>query len=180
MFNKVTKSNKRSKTGRNIIIAATAFVALAAGCGSSSSVTSSPTVSHSAISRPTVSNSAPRQDSGDFIKEYINRAVYGQWGREWSTLHPAEQKIVSRDAYMTCRSDDAIPAMTDITVVDKYKESISIPSVGSISATAVTVKLKMEGSEQAFTVHAVAVNGNWRWTLPTDDVATYKTGNCPA
>lgn len=169
MFNKVRKDRKRNKTGI-IIIAATAFVAFTAGCGSSPSATSSPTSSHSVT----------QQNAGDFAKEYIERAELGQWGREWSTLHPAEQKIVSRDAFMSCRSDDAIPAMTDITVVDEYKEPVEVVGLGDVPSTAVTIKLKMEGDEQSFTVHAIAVNGSWHWVMPTDGIATYKAGNCPA
>jgi len=29
------------------------------------------------------------------------------------------------------------------------------------------------------TIHAVAVNGNWRWILPTWRLEEYRSGHCP-
>ena len=121
---------------------------------------------------------APDQDAFDFIKTYIDQAVLGQWGRQWETLHPGQQEVVTRNAFMDCRSDDSIPEV-DVEEVEQYDEQVDVEGVGSVPSTAVTVRVTSGDEAENMTVHAIAVDGEWRWTLPADDYKAYAAGDCP-
>ena len=79
--------------------------------------------------------STPEQDAGAFMKEVTERALLGQYGRNWETLHPDHQAVVSRDKYDSCerQSDDGTGATKiDIAVVETYEEPV-VGRCGSVS-----------------------------------------------
>jgi hypothetical protein len=135
----------------------------------------------------TSTTNAPEQDAGDFMKQEMRQVFLGQYGRSWDTLHPAHQTVVSRDKYDTCmrQSDASSLGDVDIDVIETYDEPIGVDGVGTVDSKAVTVRFRYDNPltgkkvvENA-TVHAVPVNGEWKWVLPPEDYRAYKKGSCP-
>jgi hypothetical protein len=130
----------------------------------------------------------PEQDAGDFLKEITERGLRGQYGRNWETLHPAHQAIVSRAKYDSCeRQNDQGTGATkiDITVEDTYTEPVLVKGLGTVPSTAVTLRFSYDNpltgkpAEEHATGHAVAVDGQWRWILKPQDYDAFVKGKCP-
>jgi hypothetical protein len=129
----------------------------------------------------------PEQDAGDYMKELTERALRGQYGRNWETLHPAHQAVVTREKYDSCerQSNESLGTKIDIAVVETYEEPVLVKGSGTVDSTAITLRftydnpLTGEEVQEHATVHAVAVDGEWRWILTPQDYDAYAKGTCP-
>jgi hypothetical protein len=113
-------------------------------------------------------------DPETFIDDYYEIAVNGQFGKVWDTLHPAQQALVSRGAYMDCQQSTT-PAPTDVKVkvIDTFPEPVDIPGTDlvAVPATALTLEITYGGSSVRRTVHLVDVDGQWRTLLTSESLA---------
>lgn len=164
-----------SKIGLGVSVFALAAAALT-GCGSESGAELTARVNEG----PAEQAAQPEQDAGEFMKQYVNTVALGQWGRAWDTLHPAQQQVASRSAYMTCRSEDSIPPINGVEIIEEYEEPIEVAPLGEVSSTAVTMKVSADDyPDDTLTGHVVDVDGEWRWIMTPADIETYKAGDCP-
>jgi hypothetical protein len=107
---------------------------------------------------------------------YIAKA---QWGRHWDELHPGQQAIASKDAYIACQQKKSVP-ITNTKAIDEYDEPIDVPGVASqVPAKAVTMEYTANGQTDHVTIHEVQVDGKWHWLLDPDSITAYQTGKCP-
>ena len=156
----------RSTARYGCALAAVAFVAaLSAGCGGSSSPSG------------TGGAATSGQSAATFIRGVTTQFSLGQSGRLWDTLHPADQAVVSRTRYMACQSNSGFD-LKQLKVLDTFADPISIAGK-TMSATAISVRTTSDDGVTTATVHAVRVQGNWRWVLSPADYAAYKQGKCP-
>jgi hypothetical protein len=172
-------------------------LSLCAGCGGSdetkerqaTTTTSQATTTERTTTEATTTEaSQPQQDAGDFMKEVINQSILGQFGRSWETLYPSHQAVASRSEYVDCESrNQNFQGFDKVEVVDQYEEPTRIPGeTKDTPSTAVTIRLTVSGpgydkpQTVNSTVHAIPLNGEWRWTLPTEDYRAYKANRCPS
>jgi hypothetical protein len=147
------------------VIAVAALLANALiGCGSSRSS------SHS------TSNNG--QSAASFISQVITQFSRGQSGPLWDTLHPTDQTVVSRARYMACQKNEGF-GLTKIKVLQTYSDSVNVGD-NPQSSTAVSIRVTADDGVTTATMHAVKVNGTWRWMLSPSDYTAYKTGKCPS
>jgi hypothetical protein len=147
-------------------MAAIALVAaLSAGCGGSASPAK------------VGGTAAGKQGAVAFIRDVTKQFSLGQSGRLWDTLHPADQAVVSRTRYMACQSNSGFD-LKQLKVLDAFADPISIAGK-TTAATAISVRTTSDDGVTTATVHAVLVNGGWRWVLSPADYAAYKLGKCP-
>jgi hypothetical protein len=159
-----------------IVLIVTA-AALAAGCGGSSS-SSAPAAATSAT---------PAQDLGDFFKQRIQHELDGEYGRSWESMHPGQQKIVSRSNYEECRRQAVDPQagveVKSARVQQVHDDPIDVPGVSEKKAKAVTLRLTFrQGSQEettTVTYHTLPVDGHWVWMLPAADIRAFQNGTCP-
>lgn len=118
------------------------------------------------------------QSAADFIRQVTTQFSRGQSGRLWDTLHPADQAIVSRARYTTCQSNSGFD-LQKFKVLETYADPVDIAGKTSPS-TAVSVQVTADDGVTTATMHAIRLNGKWRWTLPSADYAAYKQGKCPS
>jgi len=112
----------------------------------------------------------------------LERTFDGQFGRTWDDLHPGHQAVVTRSRYEDCRSRASAgtsPSIDRIEVKEVYDGPIETEGVPERTSKAVTVRIVSGADELTDTLHAVLVNGRWRWMLLTEDVDTYQAGECP-
>jgi hypothetical protein len=150
-------------TGRRARLAVTAATALAlavlaGGCGSSATTPG-------------------KESAADFVKRVTLEFSRGQSGRLWDELVPADQAIVSRAKFVTCEGNEGFGLQT-MQVLDSYDDPTSIAGK-SQPATAVTLKVTADDGTTTATMHAIPVNGSWRWTLQPAEYAAYTKGKCP-
>lgn len=160
-----------TNTHRVLGLAAAAVVVavLAAGCGSGSAA------------------KQPADDPAVFLRGIVTSIAANDYGTAWQRLHPAQQRVATRTAYVRCEQLTPIPGHLDwIRVVSAKDVRINVPGdTGTVDSKAVTLRLKL--SEPVLkqsvivtkTVHAVAVDGRWRWILTPARFGSYRSKSCP-
>ena len=148
-------------------IAATATLTLVAllstGCGGSTGTTGGGT-------------GGGNQTAADFVREVTTQFSRGQSGRLWDTLHPADQAVVSRARYTECQSNSGFD-LKKFKVLETYVETIDVAGKATPS-TAVSVQTTSDDGVTTVTMHAVSLNGSWRWILSPADYRAYSQGKC--
>jgi hypothetical protein len=129
-------------------------------------------------------NAQPKEDPVAFLDGIVRGIVANDYGRVWQSLHPAQQRVAKRDAYIACEHRTQIAARLDwIKPLRAVNQQISVAGDGGgpVQSKAVTFELKLVGEQQPFpvTVHAIAVDGRWRWILTPRRFETYRSGACP-
>ncbi len=145
-----------------VLATAALIAALLAGCGSSRSS----------------GTTAGQQSAADFIRQVTTQFSLGQTGPLWDTLHPADQAIVSRARYMACHTSSGFE-LQKFKVLQTYPDTVEIAGKATPS-TAVSVRATADDGVTTATIHAVSLNGKWRWILSPVDFAAYKQGRCPS
>lgn len=155
-----------ARTGRHVAALATAalVVGVLTGCGGSGGSGGGA--------------GGGNQSAADFIREVTTQFSRGQSGRLWDTLHPADQAVVSRARYTTCQSNSGFD-LKKFKVLETYADPIDVAG-RTRPSTAVSVRVTADDGVTTATMHAIRVNGKWRWTLPSADYAAYKQGKCPS
>jgi len=144
------------------VLATTAFLAtVATGCGGGSGTAG-----------------GGGQSAGDFIDQVTTQFARGQSGRLWDTLHPADQTIVNRARYMACQSNSGFD-LKKVAVLETYADTIDVAGKATPS-TAVSVRVTSDDGVTNATMHAVNVDGRWRWIMSPADFAAYRHGKCPS
>lgn len=119
-----------------------------------------------------------QQSAGDFIRQVTTQFSLGQTGPLWDTLHPADQAIVSRTRYMACHTSSGFE-IQKFKVLQTYADTVDVAGKATPS-TAVSVRVTADDGVITATMHAVKLNGKWRWILSPADYTAYKQGKCPS
>lgn len=119
-----------------------------------------------------------QQSAGDFIRQVTTQFSRGQTGPLWDTLHPADQAIVGRARYMACHTSSGFD-LQKFKVLQTYADTVDIAGKATPS-TAVSVRVTADDGVTTATMHAVRLNGKWRWILSPADYTAYKQGKCPS
>ncbi len=105
----------------------------------------------------------------------IGELATGNAAAAWQNLHPAQQRIVSQQAYKACRASKGTLAIdtTNTRAVSKSKARITIPgtNVKALSSALVIKLVLTNGQSQNITVHEIRVKRAWRYILNASEVA---------
>ncbi len=119
-----------------------------------------------------------RQSASDFVRQVTTEFSRGQSGRLWDELHPADQAVVTRARFIACEQNEGF-GLRKFKVLETYAETVDVAGKPTPS-TAVSVQVTSDDGITTATMHAVPVDGTWRWILPAADYAAYKRGACPS
>jgi hypothetical protein len=79
----------------------------------------------------------------------------------------------------------SVAAKISVDVLETYEEPVLLEGSGTVDSTAVTLRFSYDNpltgkpAEEHATVHAVAVDGEWKWILRPEDYGAYVKGDCP-
>jgi hypothetical protein len=151
-----------------VLAAAAVLVPLAAGCGGGATV---------ATAKPTVS--AP----GVFMTRILREEIRGQWGKQWSELHPAHQALISQTQYVACSrrmGTDFATGEEVFRVLDVRDEAIRVRGVPQRTSKLVTINFREPGKSNGLTyhMHAVRVGARWTWILGGRFLSALSHGQC--
>ena len=79
---------------------------------------------------------------------------------------------------MACQSNEGFD-LRKFKILETYPDTVDIAGKATPS-TAVSVQVTSDDGVTTATMHAVKLNGNWRWILSPADYAAYKQGKCPS
>jgi len=130
----------------------------------------------------------PVGDPVVFLRGIVTRIADNDYDRIWPSLHPAQRRVATRTVYVNCEALTPIPGHLDwIRLVRSKDEQINVRGDrGIVPSKAVTFRLKLsepvldESVIVTQTVHAVAVDGRWRWILSPKRFGIYRSRSCPS
>lgn len=125
---------------------------------------------------------APKADPGAVATHVLDQIVHNRYTEAWDGLHPVDQKVASRDEYVSCESRSPVIAVPlTVKVVGISDQSVGLGDGKFIASKAVDLRLGFAGGYHlVHTVHLVASHGMWRWILPPWRYRDYKAGRCPS
>ena len=123
------------------------------------------------------SNKSVTPSAADFVKQITLEFSRGQSGRLWDELHPADQAVVSKAVFVRCEGNEGF-GLRKMKVLDTYDDPTFVAGTPH-DAKAVTLRVTSDDGVTTATMHAISVDGKWRWTLQPADYAAYKKGKCP-
>jgi len=128
---------------------------------------------------------APSENPGVFITRILSEELNGQWSRQWSELHPGHQKLISRLQYVECSRSIGTNIATGkevFRVLAVDDQAIHVRGVPQRTAKLVTINVRQRGTGAAtgltYRLHAVAVDGRWRWILGDRFLSQIARGRC--
>ena len=140
-----------------------AVVAVAAGCGGSSSA-------------------APKEDPGQVMKAVVRHELSGEQAFTYKMLVSEQRKVVSASLYKSC-SPGAKMLESDVSVgiLGVRDEAFRVPALGKTMTKAVSYKIDFhDGTDPIVsTGHLIAEDGHWRWTLSPASFQSFSAGSCP-
>jgi hypothetical protein len=122
----------------------------------------------------------PREQPGDFVKRILREEINGQWGRQWSELHPAHQQLISQAQYVQCSRQmgtNIAKGTETFNVIDVRDEPIHVQGVPERSSKVVTITLRVSGKAPQ-TYRAVDDKGRWAWILGNRFLAQLNRDRC--
>ena len=120
--------------------------------------------------------SSHRDSAAAFMRHVTVEFSRGQAGPLWDELVPSEQKVVSRSAYVACAKNGF--RLRSFKVLEQYDEPVSVLAQ-KLPSTAVSVQVTSDDGVTTATMHAVKVDGRWRWILSPSELAAIRAGRCP-
>jgi hypothetical protein len=120
---------------------------------------------------------------GPFMTHILREEISGQWGKQWSELHPAHQALISRSQYVACSrrlGTDFATGHEVFRVLDIRDEAIKVRGVPQRTSKLVTINFREPGKPNALTyhMHAVSVGGRWTWILGGRFLNAVSQGHC--
>jgi hypothetical protein len=127
----------------------------------------------------------PSQDPAAFLSRVVAQIVRNDYAHAWSTLHPAHQRVAPRSEYVDCEM------LTPFTATLRSVEVLSVKNVRlrisglarRVSTAAVRLRLRTVEAGTGVsvgiaTLHAIRVNGRWRWVLTPERYELYRLNAC--
>lgn len=115
------------------------------------------------------------EPAADALEEVLNALSDGQAGRAWDMLHPEQQAIVSRDAFIQCYSSQTAGDAEIVEVEDAYDEEVEIPGTGvTAPSRAITARIRFttggQSAEDTDTSHMFPVGDGWTWVMNAERI----------
>ena len=112
----------------------------------------------------------------------LDEIYNGRYARAYADLHPAYQRLVPKERFVSCSRQLSLGGLDSIEILDVYDESVSVPGERKVKAKAVRVRLTSSNGEttEPFVRHEVKVGPRWRWVLNEPALRAYRAGKCPS
>jgi len=127
-------------------------------------------------------SSTPRESVGVFMTRILREEINGQWSQQWSELHPAHQKLISRGQYIACSrgmGTNIARGKEKFHVLDIEDQTIHVQGIPQKTAKLVTISFTEPGATPlTYRLHAVAASGRWTWVLGNRFLAQVDRGRC--
>jgi len=121
-------------------------------------------------------SSSHGESAAAFMKRVTVEFSRAQAGPLWDELVPSEQALVARDRYVACARNGF--RLRGFRVLQEYEEPVLVLRQ-RMPSTAVSVQVTSDDGVTTATMHAVRVDGRWRWVFAPSDLAAFRAGRCP-
>ncbi|HEX5166432.1 MAG TPA: zinc ribbon domain-containing protein [Thermomicrobiales bacterium] len=114
---------------------------------------------------------------GDAARHQLQLAGAGRFEERWDLLHPDQQIAVPLELFTQCAEFDDVGS---IEILGSFRDDDTfVPRAGIVDTRVVIFTYSDGGSTETDAVSMVKVDGEWRWTMTSDQIADYQAGRCP-
>jgi hypothetical protein len=130
----------------------------------------------------------PAEAAGKYMTSIVKEKLAGEYELAWESLYPPHQRVASLEAYVACEGlTPPAGTLTAFKVLRVFDERIAVAGAKrKLMTRAVRVRVAVASPLYTLhpvtitqTFHAIAVRGQWKWILSTDQYAYYSAGSCP-
>jgi hypothetical protein len=114
-----------------------------------------------------------------FAKQRYEQLAKAQYAEAWQSLHPAQQAVVTQDAFVQCGQQTTPDPTTKVEVKSETDEQLDVPQVGPSAVHSVALTLRFGDQLRTPTDNLIKVDGKWRWTMTQTVIDAFKAGTCP-
>lgn len=114
---------------------------------------------------------------GDATREQLELATEGRHEERWELLHPDQQLVIPLDLFATCAEYEDAGSIDILASI--AEDDTVLPRVGLVDARVVVYTISVDGSTETDYVDMVMLDGQWRWTMDSDEINDYQAGRCP-
>ena len=113
------------------------------------------------------------REAARFLTNIVRQLAANDYTDAWKSLHPLDQALVPRSAYVACESAVPVPGhLASIRTQGIGRERVSLTTGGRLVAS-VVVRFSVviagfaepDGVPVTVRAHAILVGGKWRWML---------------
>ncbi|MEW1952300.1 hypothetical protein [Terrabacter sp. NPDC080008] len=106
------------------------------------------------------------------FKTWVQQFNAKDWAGQYETLVSAQKAIVSKRAYVSCRSKTATPTFKWVKVLSVTDGGADvIPGTkASLPSTKVTIQVSLQGAKVPVTAHMYQENGQWHWSMTQENI----------
>ena len=122
---------------------------------------------------------AGESSAAKFAKHRNELVAKGQYAEAWQSLHPAQQVVVTQDAFVQCGQQATPDPSTKVEIKSERDEQIFVPEVGPSDVHSVALYLRIGDQLRTPTDNLIKVDGKWRWTMNQPTIDAFKAGTCP-
>jgi len=117
-------------------------------------------------SAPSVS-AAPTGSAASAFETWVNQFSAQDWAGQYTTLVSAQQALISKDRYTSCRTSGEVMSMKWIGVISSQDVAADpIPgTTKSLPATLVKVSVQVSGLAVPVDAHMYNEKGTWKWAM---------------
>jgi len=130
----------------------------------------------------------PAEPARAYMTKIVKAKLANQYDLAWQSLYPPHQRVASLEAYVGCESlTESAGTLVSIKTLRVFDERIAVAGAKRKLVTR-AVRVRVTVASPAFTLypvvitqtfHVVAVRGQWKWILSSDQYAYYSAGTCP-
>lgn len=106
------------------------------------------------------------------FKKWVEQFNAKDWAAQYETLVSVQRAVVSKDAYVACRSKTTAPVFKWLKVLS-VSDGRADPIPGtktSLPSTKVTVQVSVQGAKVPVTAHMYREDGQWRWSMTQENI----------
>jgi len=126
-------------------------------------------------------------DPKSLVREVTNANFRGQYGKIWPSLHPRYRAVTTRAFWESCQRKRADARagveVLSVKVSETYPDRITLPLLGRVAVTAVSVELRVnylgEPSTVRDTLYVMKVSGTWFGLWDPETYRAYRAKRCP-
>jgi hypothetical protein len=115
---------------------------------------------------------------GDGARKQLEFAATGNWQRVYQQLHPAQQTVVTQDAFIDCNKNNTM-TLGKVSIAEERRVTVDVPELGEVKLYEVTLDAVVDGQSVERVMHEIRKGSEWRWDLDRAALDIYREGECP-
>jgi len=115
---------------------------------------------------------APTGSAASAFEMWVNQFAAQDWAAQYTTLVSAQQALISKDKYVSCRAAGGTMTMKWVGVVSTQEVAADpIPGTNaSLPATLVKASIQVSGVTMPIDAHMYKEAGTWKWAMTQENL----------